>query len=89
MLKRLFTWLNKTLLNVFPLHKLFLISQQALRSQQRTEKKGEVAFSSVAQRRTSDRGIIFRGGRLVSVGGSDGGKCEREQLNIISECCAV
>lgn len=34
-------------------------------------------------------GIIFHGGGLVSVGVSDGGKCEREQLNIISECGAV
>ena len=54
------------------------------------EKVRQVAFSSGEQQRAGpqrEKGIIFHGGRLVSVGVSDGGKCE--QLNIISECCAV
>lgn len=37
----------------------------------------------------SEEGIIFHGSHLVSVGGSNSGNCEQEQLNIISECCAV
>lgn len=54
------------------------------------EKVRQVAFSSGEQQRAGpqrEKGIIFHGGLLVSVGVSAGGKCE--QLNIISECCAV
>lgn len=67
----------------------FLTSQPPLRSQQRTERNTEKWHLVQANGTEEERGIIFHGGRLVSVGGGDGGKCEQEQLNIISECCAV